>query len=157
MTITYDLLASSVLTTTTANVTFSSISSSYRDLILVCNVRSTGVNLRLNSDTGSNYSVVTAYGDGANTTSYSQGSNTWMKVAESDATNRGMSITHFLDANATDKHKSSLTRVDTPTSYAWMQADRWANTSAITSILIFNRFSNNFLAGDSFYLYGIVS
>ena len=58
MTATYDLVASNVLTSTAASVSFSSIGASYRDLIIVIDAAvgtSASLNCRVNSDTGSNY------------------------------------------------------------------------------------------------------
>jgi hypothetical protein len=65
---TYDLIASNVLGTATSSVSFTSISGSYRDLIIVVNGLGNGgeinADLRFNSDSGNNYSFVRMRGSG---------------------------------------------------------------------------------------------
>jgi hypothetical protein len=61
MAITYEPIATTTLGTSESSVTFSSISGSYTDLVLICAVKNTANNgdevaFQLNSDTGSNYS-----------------------------------------------------------------------------------------------------
>ena len=72
-TATYDLISNTTLSSAQASVTISSISGSYRDLVLVVEgVASSGdfyPRLRFNSDTGNNYNFVNAGGDGVSTSS----------------------------------------------------------------------------------------
>lgn len=152
MTPTYDLIASAVLTSTTATVTFSSISG-YRDLVLVCNPRGASAFLQFNSDTGNNYSEVNMFGNGTSANGGQSATIDRVYVSEAD----GMGIANIMDYSTTDKHKTVIARQDIASSFTQLSSHRWANTSAITSILIYNRFSNNFTAGSTFYLYGIVS
>jgi len=65
---TYTPIATNTLGSDTATVTFSSISASYTDLVLIINggTASTGnFYVRFNSDTGSNYSYTALYGTGS--------------------------------------------------------------------------------------------
>ena len=86
MTATYEKIATNTLGSAAASVTFSSISGSYTDLVLVCSGKSnTGsldyTRIRVNSDTGSNYSRTYLGGNGSiaysgrdsNATSYIDG------------------------------------------------------------------------------------
>ena len=73
---TYDELQVQTVATDTTSVTFNSISQNYTDLILVSHTGYTNTNvgqgfsLRFNGDTGSNYSVTVAEGDGSSGSAY---------------------------------------------------------------------------------------
>jgi hypothetical protein len=160
---TYDLIASNVLTTSAASVTFSSISGSYRDLIIVAEVQSDiandGFEIRFNGDTGSNYERVVANSESGTVLSAS-GTSTRFIVSQNQGSvgNTGKSLLLFqvFDYAQTDKHKSALGRTNgIPKDFVGMAAFRWASTSAVTSIYVGS--TSNFVSGSSFYLYGIVS
>ncbi len=153
---TYDLIASTVLSTTSSSITFSSISSSYRDLILVINGSADGAELRVrvNGDTGTNYNGVLMQGRVAST-----GSDTWSSFGYGYCQNAYASSIftfEFLDYSATDKHKNWLWRASSASTsgYLVLGSNRWASTSAINSINVYNA---QWSAGATFYLYGIVS
>jgi hypothetical protein len=165
---TYDLIASNVLTSAASSVTFSSIPGTYRDLVLVCgnllntNPENSNVVIRINGDTGSNYSVVTATGSGTNTTSRT--ASTTFLYADLDVVfgntspQVGLNIIEFMDYSATDKHKTILSRSNVANRGVGMYAGRWANTAAITSIqALIEASAGQFAIGSSFHLYGIVS
>jgi hypothetical protein len=63
MTATYEKIATTTLGSTTATVTFSSISGAYTDLVLVerlvKSITGGSLQVRFNSDTGTNYSATT--------------------------------------------------------------------------------------------------
>ena len=150
-------LASTTLSSSASSVTFGSIPSGYRDLVVVINwtnSSSTGSNvgLRFNSDSGSNYPHVAMYGDGSST-NYASGTQPYAYVFYGATTAEQMATVQVLDASATDKHKTSLSRSGGGSyrTYAW--ASRWANTSAITSIEVLNS-AVNFSAGSTFSLWG---
>jgi hypothetical protein len=161
MTATYDLIASNVLTSTTASVTFSSIPTTYRDLILVVSGTMTSNNaawLRFNSDTGANYNRIWMQGNGSTATSGSTTNATSLYVSNTDAfssTVVNTMIVQILDYRAIDKHKSGLLRLDRSDAVTSALGFRWASTSSITSILIDG--DGDYAAGTTFYLYGIVS
>lgn len=160
---TYDLIASSVLSSSASSVTFSSISGSYRDLVLVINASTTALSYlsyRLNGDTGNNYSVV--YGEGTGSVAQSSSfTDTFGYLIPGDAGRsntglRSLTIANFQDYSATDKHKVQLVRANNSTTGTSMSASRWASTAAITSIVVATT-AGSFESGSSFYLYGIVS
>ena len=68
MTATYDCIATTTLSSAQSSVTFSSISGSYTDLIIISDaILASGndaLGLRFNSDSGSNYSYTFMYGNG---------------------------------------------------------------------------------------------
>lgn len=161
---TYDLIASNVLGSSAASVTFSSIPATSRDLVLVVNaLGATGyvhAELRFNSDSGTNYSYVYMSGNGSSTDSSSGSSQTAAKSTRAVAndTTRGVAIIQIQDYSATDKHKTALFRTNLSSDVVSAAATRWANTAAINSIEVLNTTSAvQFAAGSSFYLYGIVS
>jgi hypothetical protein len=162
-TATYDLLSSTVLGSATSTVTFSSISGSYRDLVIVFTggvTARTGQFLEFNGDTtNANYANVYAYGSGAgggaSTFSAAAADRQIAEVIENSAANNA--IIQILDYSATNKHKTSLIRVNNSTvNGTEMRVHRWANTAAITSVSLVAS-GTTWLSGSTFYLYGIVS
>jgi hypothetical protein len=160
----YIPIASQTLGSSASSVTFSSIPTTLngktlRDLVLVSSYTVFGIAscfIRLNSDTGSNYSSVYAVGTGSSAMSGGYGNNRLDIDSDNStqSTDRVQTIVQFFDFAQTNKHKSVLLRKDNPTSRGTlMQASRWANTNAITSILISS--DSSYLAGSTFSLYGI--
>ena len=153
----YVALANITLGSSAVSVTFSSISQSYRDLVLVCSVKGSGGNvspmLRFNSDTGANYNRVfmaaTYGGQSLNftylnlTDSANAGSSTWAQVT-----------TDILDYSVTNKHKSSVS-TSVGVNGAEAVIGRWASTSAISTLQIFDSTGAQFGIGSTFALYGI--
>jgi len=67
---TYTPIATQILSSTTASVTFGSIPTFYTDLVLVINGGHNsglgyGINIQFNNDTGSNYSSTVIRGNGS--------------------------------------------------------------------------------------------
>lgn len=154
---TYTALANLTLGSTASTVTFSSISQAYRDLVLIVNAgtgTNESVNLRINSDTGSNYPFVTAIGNGS---SVGSSATTLTQIQTNYGINGSTShnvILNFMDYSATDKHKTVLYRTNISDAGTTMSAVRWANTAAITTITLVNA---TYQAGSTFALYGIAS
>lgn len=156
-------LANVTLGATANSITFSSINGSYRDLFFVFTQPSQGNPvrplIRLNSDSNSaNYFEVVAFGNGSTASSVTY-SNTGF-----DPANRYSSYTspftisgNILDYSATDKHKSALFRIDSSAEGTIMDAGRWANTAAVTSVTFQVSGANPFIAGVSVALYGVSS
>jgi hypothetical protein len=157
-------LATITLGSAQATVSFSSIPATYRDLRLVCwsssNIVSQSIGVRLNGDSGSNYSAVWALGYGTTPTSAS-GSQSGVAQAliggfTGASTSEASPLTFdLMDYSATDKHKSGVARYGN-TGESAMAATRWANTAAVTSLQILMT-SGGFNAGSTFALYGIAS
>lgn len=155
-------LANITVGSSVTSVTFSSISTSYRDLMIVASnlTASSSVTyaaLRFNSDI-TNYYNVAASGDGSTATSNGGGpqSYIWLPGYGSfSTTDNGNYVSHILDWNQTDKHKMVLTRLGAAASKTEMTAYRWASTSAITSIQISTGGQPAWASGASFVLYGV--
>lgn len=151
---TYDLLESQTLSAAANSVTFSSITQGYSDLVIVTesNATATGyVALRLNGDTGSNYSQVYmgSGGSGQFTDTYG-----YLGIITL-AGNPHISTLQLLDYATTDREKTVLARSSRLGSRSEeAKVIRWNNSSAITQIELF-RTSGNFTPGSTFNLYGI--
>lgn len=161
MTITYDLIASSTLGPNTTSVTFSSLSSSYRDVVIVFNGGRTNYsgiyNIRFNGDSGSNYSRVGLTTNGSqNVTGASSGNRLDFSWGYAVQNPTYLAITQIFDVSSTDKHKTALSRNNDGGTGVDVYAGRWANTSAITSIEIFTNNTDGYTTG-TIHLYGIVS
>lgn len=163
---TYEIIASQVLGSSAASITFSSIPQTYRDLIIVSRAFSVGGDkdwiARINGDTSNNYNYVSIRLENS-LGSISQDSQTSavLNYVRSSTTVPTFSIAHFIDYSATNKQKTIISRgVASPQVSGSFTLDanclRWANNSAITSIEI-GVSSNSWAAGSSFYLYGIAA
>jgi len=155
-TTTYTPIANTTLGSSATSITFSSISQSYRDLVLVINGPAMfgDVSLRLNSDSGNNYSYVVMYGTGSSSLSGQASSQSLAAISYNAASSPFSVIVNFLDYSATDKHKTLLSRGNQADAYVLAYADRWANTAAITSIQILN---NTYPVGTTLALYGVAA
>jgi hypothetical protein len=155
-------LANTTLGSTATSVTFSSISSAYRDLRVVITTGTTGGGqcaYTINSDTTSTYVWVTAEGDGSAASSAWNGNtygNTFNNVLlyGYDTTPRAFITLDFLDYSATDKHKTVLSRGNTAARGVNMMAVRWPSTAAISTISFVSS-PSTFISGSTFTLYGV--
>jgi hypothetical protein len=152
----YTALANVTLGSSAASVTFSSISQSYRDLVLVMNgAISTTANIywKANGDTASNYSYIQTLGISVGPNSNFE-NNVTTALAGSSYTETSLNITQWMDYSASDKHKVSIGRANSMTSEVGMTASRWANTAAITSLAV-TPSAGTFNSGCTFALYGV--
>lgn len=158
-TATWIALATTTLASATNTVTFSSIPATYRDLVLVIEgetAASTRPSLRLNGDTGSNYSSVIMATD---TPPYSTtATGTLLDPMPGYAiTGKFMQLWNIMDAGASDKHKTILARTNIAASNAVQAAGRYASNTAITSVTALTNDGDNYSIGTVMSLYGIVS
>ena len=159
---TYTLLDSSVLTSEVATVTFSSIPSTYRDLVViaVCSptVYAGDFAIKFNGDTGTNYNWVFMNGSASVTSGAQSGVSRLKLQGQSDPQADDVNFVKIdiLDYAQTDKHKSLLSRFNSTDGGAVVAtAGRWASTSAINSLTFYMQDGDNFNIGGTFYLYGI--
>jgi hypothetical protein len=153
---TYTPLATVTLGSSAASVTFSSIPATYRDLILTVVGTSTGSAdglLRFNGSS-SNYSGVFMFGSGSGSGGSGTVSTTQVPVGLFNTTQANSTI-QIMDYSATDKHKTCLVRQGNST-YVIAIASRWADTSAITSLLVGIE-SGSLAAGMTLSLYGVIA
>ena len=154
-------IATITLQQASSTVTFSGIPNTYRDLVLVANMKllsSAEPRLRFNSDSTSSYSMVQMAGNGSGTLS-----NTGTQSFGWITPNSGTSTTNFdaytaqlLDYSVTDKHKTWISRYSPDAVYVNALANRWAKTEAINQIQFFTN-ASSFAVGSTFSLYGRIA
>lgn len=155
---TYTQIATTTLGSAQSSVTFSSISGSYTDLILVGSLNTSAALdywYRLNGDTGTNHSNTRLIGNGS-TASSSRGTNsdrTYINAVGS-TTGQHQFIIHLLNYSNTTTYKTQLVRFDNAGQESNARVGLWRSTSAITTILI-QTDSSTFTSGSTFTLYGI--
>ena len=117
--------------------------------------------LRLNGDTGANYSWHQVGGNGSSVSSSAGTSRTIMFVglsagAASTANAFSGAVIDLLDPFETTKYTTArgLSGL-TSGNFIRLYSGNWRNTAAVTSILIDNDGTGSFIAGSRFSLYGI--
>ena len=153
---TYVALATQTLGSAAASVTFSSISSTYTDLILVVEgTASTGAELFLeyNSDATTIYSYTVIYGTGSSALSTRETLKTGARAGYFD-TNRGMFIAQIQNYSNATTYKSALSRNNVAATTVEAYISLWRSTSAINSVKIKTN-TGTFSTGSTFSLYGI--
>lgn len=159
MTTTYEKIATTTLGAGAASVTFSSISASYTDLVLVA--VSTAVSsannmtMQFNSDTGSNYSRTFINGNGSSATSSRSTSQTKLFVGDfGNPTIPSVVIINLMNYSNTTTYKTVVGRYGEADIQTGASVGLWQSTSAINAMTIFAE-TNNFASGSTFTLYGI--
>jgi hypothetical protein len=168
---TYTLISSNVLGSSATSVTFSSIPSTYADLVLRVSCRADAssnghiVLLTFNSIT-SGYSRSLLKGDGSTPTGATASAQANIILNDFAVGNTATASTFSNGeiyipnyAGSTNKPVSnfSVTENNATEAYIDAVAGLMSNTAAITSITLTPNASLNFLSGSSFYLYGIKS
>jgi hypothetical protein len=160
---TYDPIATQTVGSAVSSVTFSSIPSTYTDLVLVTSSTNdsgtspSGVVFQLNGDTGSNYSTTVLYADGSTANSNRTTNDvyiyaTWLGGGTSGTIVTG--ISHFMNYANTTTNKSVLIRYSNSSAEVDASVSLWRNTAAINSISIFSG-TRQYKTGSTFTLYGI--
>lgn len=163
---TYEPIATTTLSSAASEINFTSITSTYTDLILVlqgnASTASTGVRnlfLQFNGDTASNYSVTLLYGDGSGAFSVRTSSATQMlwsdiPMANSTAIKPNVSTAHIMSYANTNVNKTVLATTAADI-YVERTVGLWRSTAAITSIKVYPGASDTFASGTRASLYGI--
>jgi len=157
---TYEPIATTTLGSATPTVTFSSISGSYTDLVLIFSgsnaTSNNGLRLRFNSDSGSNYSSTYVYGDGSTATSSFGASTTGGQIAVDIGSSQSMCIANIMNYSNATTYKTFIGRGSSAANYADANVSLWRNTAAITSVtVLLGAGTSNFATGSTFTLYGI--
>lgn len=170
MPVTYNLIASNTLSAPAATVTFSAIPNTYTDLLLKYSARGDngGIDydaayLRFNGVTSASYSNTNLFVNNA-TVFANRGTGTTieglMDTNGSTTTANTFSNTEIYIpsyTSATLKPISRMGAVETNASnrYLGIQAGLFNNSTTISSLLLGIVYSSNFVAGSTFWLYGI--
>lgn len=152
-------LANITLGSSASSVTFSSISASYRDLMLVAKwttVTGSGNMQVYFNGSASNFSNISMAGNGSGTSTTNYGANAFPAAYAplEYSANNALVTMHIMDYTATDKQKTTLARSNDAGLGVELIAGRWASTAAITSLTV-NGGGITFAANSSFALYGI--
>jgi hypothetical protein len=156
MAITYEPIATTTLGSNQSTVTFSTISGSYTDLIVVANATlsaGVGFGMQFNSDTGSNYSFIYFYGDGSSAAAGQNTSQTRINIGNGNTTYSTYRA-HIQNYSNTTTYKSVISNGGIGNEIAMIFAGSWRSNSAITSIT-FVPASGTINTGTTFTLYGI--
>ncbi len=165
---TYEPIATSTLTSDQNEITFSTIPSTYTDLVVVVQAQSNatgsntnGMRCRINNDTGTNYSYVSLSGTG---TSASGGIESTVNyfipgdIPQTSATFQNVCIFSIMNYANTTTYKSIISRGNTHQS-ATAAIGLWRSTSAVTSVSISRNFfvdsTSKVKSGSIVTLYGI--
>ena len=156
----------------TTSVTFSSIPSTYTDLVIIANTRDNrpssvddGLSFRFNSDSGSNYSETFIYGNGSTTASVRTTNSTFGNVRYipgSTAATGDLSTTiiHLMNYSNTTTYKTLLSRSGSASSTVATNVNLWRSTSAVNQITFYGGSPTTgyvFTSGSTFSLYGIAA
>ena len=160
----YTPITTHTIASAVSTYTFSSISGSYTDLVLVVNAKSTSggvdVSMRFNGDTASNYSKTNLYGDAGGATSTRQSNQTQgnINLAGYITTSFGpYQIVNIMNYANTTTYKTYLSRAGNVSVGVDVIVGTWRKTpEAITSITLFVS-GDTFAVGSSFSLYGIAN
>jgi hypothetical protein len=158
---TYEPIATTTLGTAAVDITLSSIPASWTDLRLVficpATASSAGVRVRLNSDSGTNYSFTQLFGNGASATSARSTSVSYLYLIDTNTSQPVFgSMDVFSYAGSTFKTallERSMDRNGAGT--VGRNVGLWQSTSAVTSVYIYNDSAINFPIGTTATLYGI--
>ena len=167
---TYTPLATTKLTAATTTVSFSSIPSTYTDLVLVAvsadsTTANNQISFRLNSSSTAVYSWTSLYGNGTSAGSNREatgvgrtyGTIGW-NTAQNTTLGTSMSVANFMNYANSTTYKTVLSRSNNTTNGTEAMVSLWLSTATISSIDLYS--ANNtkqFAAGSTFTLYGILA
>ena len=160
---TYKLIASSTVGSGgVADITFSSIPSTYTDLQILCSSKTNrgtfnndAIRVNLNSST-SNYTAKRIFGDGSGI-----GSNTDRGIlnnanaSTSTFSNTQIYIPNYTSANYKSISADTVTENNGTEAYAGFHTILWSDTTAVSSIVLAPADGTLFLQYTTAYLYGI--
>jgi hypothetical protein len=159
---TYTPISSQTLVSATSSVTFSSIPSTYTDLVLICNLKTaTDASLagRINGDTGANYSRISLAADGSSVQSTAGSATTygiWCTFGYASASNfNAVAIVNINNYSSANVKKTVMVSNSNGLTGVSLMVSTWNNTAAVNSVTLLNDGGANFSIGCAFTLYGI--
>ena len=158
---TYTPIATQTLGSASSSVSFSSIPDTYTDLILIIDGTvgsNCGIQMRFNSDSGSNYSFTRMTGDGSSASSDRSSSATFMELGFYVSSTRNMNIVQIMNYANTSTFKTVLNRANAQSVNIGAQAyvELWRKTPETINAISLSA-SGNFSTGSTFTLYGIAA
>jgi len=159
---TYEPIATTTFAGSSSSVTFSSIPSTYTDLVIVASLSFTAatdtVSLRFNGDSTSNYNFIYFRGNGTTATTASITNTTNMYEQGNPSTNTSNFNVYKYEINSyanTNKYKAVLWQGSQADAQVSLNLGQWRSTAAINSVTILEASANNFRSGSTISLYGI--
>ena len=161
---TYTPIATYTATGLITDYTFSSIPGTYTDLAIVCSITNSSAQtmyMRVNGDTGSNYSYTVLNGSGSSASSYRSVSTTagfqlGLGLVGMSSTDPAQFNINVLNYANTTTYKTCLSRSGLASGEVEISASLWKSTSAITSLTI-RPSGGSMQSGSTFTLYGILA
>lgn len=156
---TYDPITTVTATSVNNLLIMNNIPQTYTDLILVINGNTTTddeIQLRYNSDNGSNYTLLFLYGSNSGTSSQEYANTTYAQLGGiyTTGTRTGSNTINIAQYRNTNVFKTGI-GVANSGNYIQFRTNIWRSTSAITRIDAFSS-SGSFTVGTTFSLYGIL-
>ena len=159
MAVTYTPIATTTLGSAASSYTFSSIPSTYTDLVIIMNFGNTTtgnqIDIQFNGDTGNNYSYTGMYGG---TGTPGSGRSTSQPMAylgyTNNVANNSVCIVNIFNYSNSTTYKTALSNKTNPNSYIELASILWRSTSAITSVTLTTDYGS-YSSGTTFTLYGI--
>lgn len=162
---TYEPIATQTLGSSASSITFSSITGSYTDLVLILNAKNVAGGVQLlktrvgngSIDTATNYSCTWIGGTGSVAfSSRDTSSNAAIDMRISDSAWSAI-ILQFQNYSNTTTYKTFFTRSNNASDEIWQGVNLWRSTSAINTIQVFPDGSQSFATGTQATLYGIAA
>lgn len=148
-----------------ANIEFTSIPATYDDLLLKFSTRTDrsaaadGLNLVFNAN-NANYTYTYLLGDGSSASSATGAATVFAQTSGNTSTASTFgSLEIYVPSYAGSTNKAfstdSVSENNATAANAWLGANLWSNTAAITSIRITSQLGTNLLQHSTAVLYGI--
>ena len=162
---TYEPIATTTLSSAASSVTFSSISGSYTDLVVIIsalgNVGSPtdyGISLQINGDASGGYSDTWLYGNGTSAVSSRRTNQSSIVDIQAagylSTTSPNPCVVNFLNYSNTTTYKTSLSRSNSQ-NYVSSYVGLWRSTSAISTVTLTAPVGANWSSTTTATLYGI--
>jgi hypothetical protein len=155
---TYESIATQTLGSSSGSITFSSIPSTYTDLVIVFSGTTAAlvaVDIQFNGDTSTNYSRTIISGNGSTASSDREVNQPQSSLGLSSTT-QSDTIWQVFNYSNTTTFKTTLARANVTASLVRACLGLYRSTSAITSVtLSVTNSATTFNTGSTFSLYGI--
>jgi hypothetical protein len=173
MATTYEPIATQTLSSAAASVTFSSISGTYTDLVIICSIQSTSAAntdsrywLRFNNDSATNYSTTYLVGNGTAASSTRDSNRSQIDNLTPISTTAEFTLVTYNVMNYSNAttYKTALQRagqqnnntgVGGTGSFVGTAVSLWRSTAAINRVDVICAVNGQFAIGSTFTIYGI--
>lgn len=155
---TYVPIATQTLGSAAATVTFSSIPSTYTDIVIIISgtvSNDTNAYMRFNGDSSSLYSSTELYGNGSSAGSGRDTNNTRVGIGNLYSSGQNTTIINLMNYANTTTYKTHISRESSPTNLVEANVGLYRSTSAISSVVFSLLSTYTFSTGTTFTLYGI--